>query len=411
MSQADLPLVLDGDLAEGIAETWLFETWAERERASLKLPPSRLALEPADVVSIETDGGARLYRITEVGEHGEREVSALSVDLDVYGAVAVKERPTRGSAPVLSGQPLAEFLDLPLLRGDEPPEAGYVAATQTPWPGGVAVYGSPETTGFTLKGLASAPATVGTTLDDLQEGPEGRFDYGARVRIAIEGGELSSQTALQVFAGGNVAAVKNADDEWEVLQFASAELIAPGVYLISQLLRGQGGTELAMRPAVAAGARFVLINAALARLDLTAAEIRLPLNWRIGPSTRDIGDASYLAAVHTFAGLGLKPLSPVHVRADRTSGDVAITWIRRTRMGGDSWEAPEVPLAEDAESYEVDILDGATVKRTLASATPTVTYLAADQAADFGAPQPAYAIKIYQMSASYGRGTPRDAVV
>ena len=80
-------------------------------------------------------------------------------------------------------------------------------------------------------------------------------------------------------------------------------------------------------------------------------------------------------------------------------------------MGGDSWEAPEVPLAEDAESYEVDILDGATVKRTLASATPTVTYLAADQAADFGAPQPAYAIKIYQMSASYGRGTPRDAVV
>ena len=174
---------------------------------------------------------------------------------------------------MLSGQPLAEFLDLPLLRGDEPPEAGYVAATQTPWPGGVAVYGSPETTGFTLKGLASAPATVGTTLDDLQEGPEGRFDYGARVRIAIEGGELSSQTALQVFAGGNVAAVKNADDEWEVLQFASAELIAPGVYLISQLLRGQGGTELAMRPAVVAGARFVLINAALARLDLTAAEI------------------------------------------------------------------------------------------------------------------------------------------
>ena len=75
VSQADLPLVLDGDLAEGIAETWLFETWAERERASLKLPPSRLALEPADVVSIETDGGARLYRITEVGEHGEREAA------------------------------------------------------------------------------------------------------------------------------------------------------------------------------------------------------------------------------------------------------------------------------------------------------------------------------------------------
>jgi len=80
-------------------------------------------------------------------------------------------------------------------------------------------------------------------------------------------------------------------------------------------------------------------------------------------------------------------------------------------MGGDSWEAPEVPLAEDTESYEVDVLDGATVVRTLVAATPAVTYTAAQQVADFGSSLPSYDIRVYQMSATYGRGTPRAATV
>jgi len=115
--------------------------------------------------------------------------------------------------------------------------------------------------------------------------------------------------------------------------------------------------------------------------------------------------------MHTFQGLGLKPLSPVHVRAVRADGDVTISWVRRTRTGGDSWEAPEVGLGEDAESYEVDILDGEAVVRTLASTSPAVTYTAAQQTVDFGSPQPSYDVRIHQMSASYGRGTPRSAVV
>jgi len=104
-------------------------------------------------------------------------------------------------------------------------------------------------------------------------------------------------------------------------------------------------------------------------------------------------------------------LSPVHVRAVRSGGDVAIAWMRRTRLGGDSWETPEVPLGEDSESYEVDILDGGSVMRTLTVSVPDVVYTAAAQAADFGSPQPAYDIRVYQLSASYGRGTPRAATV
>lgn len=107
----------------------------------------------------------------------------------------------------------------------------------------------------------------------------------------------------------------------------------------------------------------------------------------------------------------MKPFAPVHVKATRSNGDVAITWVRRTRIGGDGWEAPDVPLSEDTERYEVDVLDGAAVVRTLASATPSVTYTAAQQSADFGAPRAKVDVRVYQLSASYGRGTARAASV
>jgi hypothetical protein len=80
-------------------------------------------------------------------------------------------------------------------------------------------------------------------------------------------------------------------------------------------------------------------------------------------------------------------------------------------IGGDSWDAVEVPLAEETERYEVDILDGTTVKRTLATTTPSATYTAADQTADFGAPQSLVSLRAYQLSTVFGRGTPRAATL
>jgi len=410
VSQADLPIVLESAQAEATVETWLFEAWAARERASFTLPPSCLAAEPGDILRL---GGAngRLFRITEVGDRGAREIEARGIDPDVYASGTGRDRRPRENMPVASGPPLVTFLDLPLLRGDEPPAAGYVAASQTPWPGSVAVYGSPETTGYALKAVAAAPATVGVTLDPLPPGPESRLDRGTRLRVAVEGEALASCTLLQLYAGRNVAAIRNDDGEWEVIQFADATLVAPGTYELSTLLRGQAGTDGAMRTPLAAGARFVLVNTALARVDLSSAEIRLPYSWRYGPAARDIGDAAYATETHAFVGAGLRPLSPVHVRGVRSGGDLTIAWTRRTRIDGDAWDAPEVPLGEDAESYEVDILDGGSVKRTLTAPTPAAIYTAAQQAADFGAARASYDVRVYQLSAIYGRGTPRSAAV
>ncbi|HRD77938.1 MAG TPA: hypothetical protein PK264_18700, partial [Hyphomicrobiaceae bacterium] len=220
-------------------------------------------------------------------------------------------------------------------------------------------------------------------------------------------GSLASITDAALLSGANAAAIETAPDRWEVVQFAAATLAAPLTYSLSRFLRAQAGSDDAMPASVSAGARFVLLDAAVARVDLSAADVGLAISWRYGPATQPLSSPGYVTETHAFSGRGLRPLSPCHVRGQRASGDLALTWVRRTRIGGDNWEQVEVPLGEDSERYEVDILDGTTVKRTIAAVTPSASYTAAEQTADFGAPQPSLTVRVFQLSATAGRGTPR----
>jgi hypothetical protein len=411
ISLAELAIVMEADQATQIAESWLFETWAARDRAQFALPPSLVAIEPGDVIALAGPGDPRHYRVTEIGDHGAREIDAIRIEPDVYTPIPATSRTPPPPQVSPSGPPAAVFLDLPLLLGNEPPDTGYFAAMLRPWPGAIALYQSPETSGFALRAFAIQPATMGATLDDLVAGPTSRLDNATRFRVRLDYGTLASVSDLALLSGANAAAIEHASGEWEIIQFQNAALVAPATYELSTLLRGQHGTEGAMSAPLAAGARFVLLDAALTTLELTQDEIGLPFNWRYGPSNRDLGSTTYATTVHAFAGLGRRPLAPVHVRGRRDAGDLHVSWIRRTRVGGDSWEAAEVPLGEDSEAYALDILDGDTVVRTFTASSPSATYTAAEQAADFGTPPPAITVRVFQLSASYGRGSPALATV
>jgi hypothetical protein len=73
--------------------------------------------------------------------------------------------------------------------------------------------------------------------------------------------------------------------------------------------------------------------------------------------------------------------------------------------------AMAVPLNEESARYEVDVMNGATVVRTIATTTPTASYSAAQQIADFGSAQSAISVRVYQLSASVGRGWPGAAIL
>ena len=163
-----------------------------------------------------------------------------------------------------------------------------------------------------------------------------------------------------------------------------------------------------------AGVRVVVLDTALASVPIAEADLGIPWNWRIGPASRPVSDETYVAQSFTPAGVGLRAFSVAHVeqpwRTLRTPGDLTIRWTRRSRaLAADSWGGLEVPLAEELEAYEVEILDGATVKRVLSTSTASAVYTAAQQTADWGTPLgpgQTLAIRIYQLSNRLGRGTP-----
>lgn len=414
VASAALPMVLTQEDAQRTADIWLQSSWVERERAHLRLPPSRLALDPGDVVELVLPARSARYRLTAIADAGAREAEAVMSEASLFGPVSAPSRAHLPASAPSFGTPLAVFMDLPMLTGRETPGAPQVAVAADPWPGGVALYrsiGPDAASGFTLERVLTRPATIGRTASALGPGVTSRWDWSAALRVTLASGTLQSADASAVLAGVNAAAIETPEGDFEVIQFREAELVAPGTYELRGLLRGQAGSEAAMRAPLAEGARFVALDGAV--FELAGAERGLARVWAWGPATKPIDDASYARRMLAFAGVNLRPLSPVHVRGERhADGSIGISWIRRTRIGGDSWETMEVPLGEEEESYELAILrDGETVRR-IAAPAPCATYATAAQTEDFGTADFAtLTVRVAQMSRAFGRGTAREALL
>jgi hypothetical protein len=413
------PLAVPPEEAERRCRRALMEAWTGRETSTFLLPPSRLALDPGDVVQLANDGRLVDYRLVAVADAGARAVEAVRQDRAVFDLPPSGPRETTIPRPVVFGAPEVAFMDLPQLREQVPAHQPLVAVHALPWPGTMAVWRSASTDGFELLTTFGGRARMGRLVSDFYAGPVSRFDIGNALIIDLSFGTLESVADLALFGGANALAVESTRDDWEVVQASQVELLAPRRYRLTRLLRGQRGTESAMGTPALAGARVVVLDEALAPLPVGEAELGLPLNWRIGPASRPISDESYVAETFMPAGVGLRPLSVVHVeqpwRRARSPGNLAIRWTRRSRaLAADSWGGLDVPLAEESEAYEVEIMDGAMVKRTLATGTTSVTYTGPQQIADLGAllgPGDTLDVCIFQLSALVGRGAPKAVML
>lgn len=411
---ASLAMMLAPEHAQAISETWLHEAWAARRRGAMTLPPSLLAVEPGDMIETNEAGLTLLHRITDVSDHGARAINTLSIEPAIYEPLETPRRAQEVVRPPIIGMPDGVFLDLPLIGDGGSEIDGFVAIHQSPWPGPIAVYRSSADDGYVLATTVAAASPMGELINPLTAAPSGRTDHMTRLHVRLANGELRSISGLALYDGANAMAVHRDDGTWEIIQFEVAELIAAGTYQLSRLLRGQAGTEdwsPTGKVIAAPGSRVVILDDSLTRVPVGEVGLSRLLNWRYGPSNRDIGDNRFRQTAHAFAGVARLPLAPVHVRGQRTAGDLTITWVRRTRRGGDNWEQVDVELGETLEAYEIDIMDGATVRRTLRVNQPLATYSSANQLADFGAVQSSVSCRIYQISATVGRGRAVEAVV
>ena len=225
-------------------------------------------------------------------------------------------------------------MNLPQLAEDIPAGRPYAAVFARPWYGEAAIWRSATEDGFEFLDALGRPARIGALAFDLYGGPAGRFDLGNEAWIDLPSAALASVTDQALFAGENALAVESAAGVWEVLQFATAELMSPGRWRLRRLLRGQLGTEDAIGNPAPAGARVVMLDAAVTALSIADADIGLPWNWRIGPARVAAGDPINLAIEFTPEGRGLRPYSPAHLRGTpQPGGAILLSWIRRTRVG------------------------------------------------------------------------------
>jgi len=411
----NLPIVIGATQAKKIADVTLYSAWKERTSFQLKLPPKYVRIEPTDVITVTVSGVAHEMRVvkTDMEVGGVMKISATTEDISSYDFYTPPgETSSNITPPVLVPDTVTKFVDAPPLPTDTSSNQGLlrigVAADGANW-NGAAIYRSDdggEAGGNTFNVLAGmdGAATFGTIITNLPAGPFETWDTVNEVEVILTSGSLSSVNDLAVFNGTNAALIGD-----ELVQFQNAELISESTYKLTQLLRGRQGTEWAI-DSHTAGDLFVLVTPALYTTAIANNLIGRELFYKTVSVGNSLGNTDEEA--FTYTGRNLKPFAPVHVTARRDgSANLTINWIRRSRVDGEWRDGVGIPLGEESEAYEVDILDGGNVVRTIEVTSPIASYSAAEQTTDFGSAQSSVDVKIYQLSAVVGRGYAAEATI
>jgi hypothetical protein len=402
-----VPLSLNASQARRQAQLLLDAAWAERLHFRFALPPRYLALEAGDVVTLTINGTPWVIRLLRVLVHnGWLQCEGVSSEASAYTQTATGAVRSTNPGVIATGSGTFVVLDLPLVDESDD-SAGYFFAVgkqrEDRYWRFASVYRSLDNLDYTPSVVLTSEAIMGTSTTVLSgNAPTAFWDKANTVTVAIADGSLFPTSNALLLNGANTCVLGQ-----EILQFGNAELVGTFTYKLSNLLRGRRGTEHAMGTH-ALGERFILLGSEVLRqpADTLGAE----RFFKSVPNGQILDEQTAIS--FTPQGISLKPFAPVHVRASRASnGDMTLSWIRRTRRHGLWLSGSDVPLAEESEQYDVEILNGATVLRTFSTTTPTVLYTTTQQQADFGVVPGSVAVRVYQRSAIVGRGYGASAVV
>ena len=419
----ELPMALEATEAKRIAERLMASAWIERDGVEFALRPGFLRLDPTDLLRVEAPGGSEIaVRLTQIEIGADWELRAKGVRhigsaylSEAIGATGTGARPSGVLGDVPSRWVVPQ---VPLLRDRH--DTGGVASRQYlfaaprvagPWTG-LSLFRSRDGADWDIPARISDPALIGTLRAALGP-PRSPWTWDdanvVDARLRDPDGQLSSVSDLQLLNGRNAALVVDAGGGAELIQFRDVTPLGNDIYRLSTLLRGRRGSEA--RLAHAPGAVIVVLEDEGALFTEPLGLVGRPLRYR-GVGRGEAFDEAD-TVTQTLRGTDLKPYAPAHVTGAWTAAGITLSWLRRTRIGGD-WRdgTGTVPLAEAAEAYEVDILnDAGDVVRVLETPTPQVLYTAADAEADFGAIPDTLTVRVHQISAAVGRGFPATVTV
>ncbi|HEY0132070.1 MAG TPA: phage tail protein [Allosphingosinicella sp.] len=369
---------LDAATAKSMAAGRLERLWAARRSARLHLGWSRLGLGAGRHVRI--GGRPGLWRTARWT------LDRMVLTLELIG-VPGSSPPAPGQAspgrPVdqpdlLHGPTSLLVLDLPHFAEEPPGRPRLLVAAAgagAGWRRADLIASFDGGTSWTAAGTTALPAVLGAALEVPAAAGSALIDERGRIEVELlnEAMWLESRSDPALADGANLALLGE-----ELIQFGKVDSLGDRRFRLSRLLRGRRGTEWAAG-LHSPGEPFALIEAE------SLAVVEAPLG-SLGGEARllalGMGDPDGVLAVRTVAGESIRPPSPVHLRAERlANGDLALTWVRRSRAGWVWLSGSDTPLGEESESYRLT-LAGAGFARSVTVAAPAYLYGAAEQAAD-----------------------------
>ncbi len=321
-TRLELPAVLTAVEARYLAEQALARRWLAGETIKWRLPPTHMALRPGDALQLA--GTSRPWTVRAMSIEG------MAVAVEAEGApVSIP------ALPADSGRPVSEP-DVPIGRSElalfelppekdgvgESPVAYLAASNEGQWkslPVELSLGGQP------LPGLAiGRRSTIGRAETALDPRAPHIVDQQSQLIVVLANAAdillNADQDALA--AGANLALIGG-----ELIQFGRADQLAPGLFRLSNLLRGRRGTEWAAGTHQV-GELFCMIDPGRVRsAPLATSAVGAVLT----AVAHGIGDVAPLPqASRILSGEAMRPPSPCHLEVTRSGPDILAQWVRRS---------------------------------------------------------------------------------
>jgi hypothetical protein len=349
--RVDLPALLSAGSARALTQTLAAAAVDGREVAVWATDLAALALTVGSIVELADGSRWRLASRTVRD-------AALSIELRRFQPVTAGLVGADAGLPVTApdwpdAEAMVALFDVPGLdavAATAPRLLVAAAGSNDGWRGAdLWIRPAPEAEPVAI-GFARPALALGTLATPIAAGSSDLFDMAnaAIVELINPSMLLESRDDSAILGGANRAMIGS-----EMIQFGVAELLAPGRWRLSRLLRGRGGTDVA---AHIGGAPFAMIeDAAIVPVPDMLARLAegggADLQWASRRDT-DVQDVAI-----GVVGRALQPLAPVHglLRADGAGGIVA-EWVRRTRADTGWRDGVDVPLGESREAWRIELV-------------------------------------------------------
>lgn len=408
-----MPIVLSAAAAAQLADVLINLAWVERYTYAFTLPQIYLGLRPGDMRLLEVSPGVfETVRITAVTYTADQrlEVMAKLAEPAVYqsSAVGAPSLPPPQTIALIT-KTTALLLDIPMIL-DSTDMPGYVLAMygKNSWPGAVWLRSIDYGQTYNPVQAVGGASTIARCETILGADDGYVIDRESTLTVTELSGELTAITEAQMMTGQHWCAYGQ-DGRWEIMRFADCVLDVEGTKTLSTIIRGLRGTEWATG-SHQVGDYLVLLDDpdnVFVATDLTAfGSLRYFKAVTIGQDAQKVE-----AYAHVYDGVNLRPLSPVLLAGEMVAGDWQISWTPRTRYASTYWVTGVQPQNEVPMGWELDIMDGDEIKRTLATSAPAAEYTEAQQIEDFGSAQTSITVNVYQKSERVGYGYPLEVTL